>query len=82
MEMERELARGRGEIICNGVVSKDVKKGDGVKYGVTEQTLLERFAARRDVSLRVRLCEEGMMLMVVAQVQSRDVCRDLRCCTQ
>lgn len=50
MEMERELARGRGDIVCTGLVSKDNKKGDGVKYGVTEPTLKERFAARRDVS--------------------------------
>ena len=58
MEMERELARGKGMILCNGAVPKDSKKGDGVKYGITEQTLLERFAARRDVSNRRMLSQK------------------------
>jgi hypothetical protein len=50
MEMEKELAKGRGNIVCAGVGKDSAKKSDGAKYGVTEQTLKERFAARRDVS--------------------------------
>jgi hypothetical protein len=50
MEMEKELAKGRGHIVCAGMGLGDAKKGDGARYGVTEQTLKERFAARRDVS--------------------------------
>jgi hypothetical protein len=50
MEMEKELAKGRGNIICAGLGRDNAKKSDGAKYGVTELTLKERFAARRDVS--------------------------------
>jgi hypothetical protein len=51
MEMEKELAKGRGHIVCAGMGHGDIKKGDGARFGVTEDTLRERFAARRDVSL-------------------------------
>jgi hypothetical protein len=51
MEMEKDLAKGRGHIVCAGLGKESAKKSDGAKYGVTEQTLKERFAARRDVSL-------------------------------
>jgi hypothetical protein len=50
MEMEKELAKGRGNIECAGLGKESAKKSDGAKYGVTEQTLKERFAVRRDVS--------------------------------
>jgi len=50
MEMEKDLAKGRGHIECAGVGKESAKKSDGAKYGVTEQTLKERFAVRRDVS--------------------------------
>ena len=50
MEMEKDLAKGRGNIECAGVGKDSAKKSDGAKYGVTEQTLKERFAVRRDVS--------------------------------
>jgi hypothetical protein len=49
--MEKELAKGRGHIVCAGMGHGDIKKGDGARFGVTEDTLRERFAARRDVSL-------------------------------
>ena len=52
MEMEKDLAKGRGNIVCAGVGKDSAKKSDGAKYGVTEQTLKERFAVRRDVSFR------------------------------
>jgi hypothetical protein len=51
MEMEKDLAKGRGNIVCAGVGKDSAKKSDGAKYGVTEQTLKERFAVRRDVSI-------------------------------
>ena len=51
MEMEKDLAKGRGHIECAGVSKGSEKRSDGAKYGVTELTLKERFAARRDVSL-------------------------------
>jgi len=57
MEMEKDLAKGRGHIECAGVSKGSEKKSDGAKYGVTELTLKERFAARRDVSFTV--CEIG-----------------------
>lgn len=49
-EMERELARGRGFIVCAGMGGKDGRKGEGERFGVQESTLRERFTARRDVS--------------------------------
>lgn len=49
MQMEKDLARSRGDIVCAGIAKGDAKKTDGVKFGVTEQTLKERYAARRDV---------------------------------
>lgn len=51
MEMEKELAIGRGHIVCAGLGKDQAKKSDGVKYGITEQALKERFAVRRDVCL-------------------------------
>jgi hypothetical protein len=55
MEMEKELAIGRGHIVCAGLGKDQAKKSDGVKYGITEQALKERFAVRRDVRLLLRL---------------------------
>nr|XP_018265885.1 uncharacterized protein I303_02261 [Kwoniella dejecticola CBS 10117]OBR88043.1 hypothetical protein I303_02261 [Kwoniella dejecticola CBS 10117] len=48
MEMERELSKGRGLLVCNGLGKEDGKKGEGERYGVEENSLRERFAARRD----------------------------------
>lgn len=58
IQMEKELAKGRGDIVCAGIVKGDAKTGDGVKYGITELTLKERFAARRDVSVHC-LCTKS-----------------------
>ncbi|WVF70184.1 hypothetical protein IAT40_004972 [Kwoniella sp. CBS 6097] len=47
-ELEKELARGRGLVICAGLGKDDGKKGEGERFGVDEASLRERFAARRD----------------------------------
>lgn len=50
-ELEADLAKGRGSVICAGLGGKvDDRAGEGERYGLTEQTLVDRFAARRDVS--------------------------------
>ncbi|WWD21940.1 hypothetical protein CI109_106428 [Kwoniella shandongensis] len=47
-EMERELAKGRGQVVCVGLGKDDGRKGEGERFGVEESTLRDRFAARRD----------------------------------
>ncbi|WRT65160.1 uncharacterized protein IL334_002103 [Kwoniella shivajii] len=47
-ELERELSKGRGLIICAGLGKDDGRKGEGERYGVEESALRDRFAARRD----------------------------------
>ncbi|RSH90178.1 inner nuclear membrane protein enriched at telomere/subtelomere region [Saitozyma podzolica] len=47
-QMERELARGRGLIVCAGQGKEDGRKGEGQRYGLDEAVLRERFAAMRD----------------------------------
>ncbi|WWC67546.1 uncharacterized protein I206_101455 [Kwoniella pini CBS 10737] len=47
-EMEKELSKGRGLLVCNGLGKDDGKKGEGERYGVEENALRERFLARRD----------------------------------
>jgi hypothetical protein len=54
MEMEKDLAKGRGNIECAGLDRDSAKKSDGAKYGVRKQTLKERFAVRRDVGFQTR----------------------------
>lgn len=73
MAMEKELAKTRGDIVCAGILKADDKRGDGVKYGVTEQTLKERFAARRDVRPMLFDHPEGRSLNEAVEVQPRDV---------
>lgn len=51
-ELEADLAKGRGRVVCAGLGGQDGgRAGEGERYGVTEKTLVERFSARRDVSL-------------------------------
>ncbi|OCF42073.1 hypothetical protein I317_04044 [Kwoniella heveanensis CBS 569] len=47
-ELEKELAKGRGLVVCAGLGKDDGKKGEGERFGVDELSLRERFAARRD----------------------------------
>lgn len=49
-EMERDLAKGRGLVVCAGLGKEDGRKGVGERFGMEEQTLKERFSIRRDVS--------------------------------
>ncbi|KAK4686735.1 hypothetical protein P7C73_g3381, partial [Tremellales sp. Uapishka_1] len=47
-EMEKELAKGRGQVVCAGLGKPDGRKGDGELFGMEESTLRETFTARRD----------------------------------
>ncbi|WVW78875.1 hypothetical protein I302_100838 [Kwoniella bestiolae CBS 10118] len=47
-ELEKELSKGRGLIVCNGLGKDDGRKGEGERFGMEENALRERFAARRD----------------------------------
>ncbi|WVR04313.1 hypothetical protein IAU60_001313 [Kwoniella sp. DSM 27419] len=47
-ELERDLAKGRGSIVCAGIGKDDGRKGEGERFGVDEAALKERFAMRRD----------------------------------
>ena len=53
-EMERDLARGRGLVVCAGMGKEDGRKGLGERFGMEEHTLNEQFSARRDVSIVAR----------------------------
>ena len=50
-EIEGELARGRGLVVCAGLGREDGRTGLGERFGMEEPTLKERFSARRDVSV-------------------------------
>jgi hypothetical protein len=87
-QMERELARGRGLIVCAGQGKEDGRKGEGQRYGLDEAVLRERFAAMRDVSATAILCENSsrmrgeLWLTPPAQVLEGTIRRDLRGCAQ
>jgi hypothetical protein len=55
-EIEGDLARGRGMVVCSGLdrkgkdKGKEVKRLEGAVYGMEEGTLRGNYAARRDVS--------------------------------
>jgi len=51
-EMERDLARGRGLVVCAGIGKEDGRKGVGERFGMEEHTLKEHFSVRRDVGHR------------------------------
>ncbi|WWC87298.1 uncharacterized protein L201_002186 [Kwoniella dendrophila CBS 6074] len=46
--LESDLSIGRGLIVCAGLGKDDGKKGEGERFGVEENALRERFAAKRD----------------------------------
>ena len=50
LQMEKDLARGRGIIVCAGLGKDDGRKGEGERFGMEESTLKERYSVRRDVS--------------------------------
>lgn len=53
-EMEKDLARGRGAVVCAGWHKEkgSEHKGEGERFGIEEGALREIFAVRRDVSGR------------------------------
>lgn len=61
-QMEGELARGRGYIVCSGLDKPTDKgkklSGDGERYGVEERVLRQRFEARKDPKFSQEQFEE------------------------
>ncbi|ORX33516.1 Man1-Src1p-C-terminal domain-domain-containing protein [Kockovaella imperatae] len=47
-EMEKDLARGRGAIVCAGYGAEDGRRGPGERFGLEESKLKARYFNRRD----------------------------------
>ena len=56
-QMERDLAKGRGHVMCAGLGKDDGRQGQGQRYGMAEDTLRTRYLSRKDVSGAVLLVE-------------------------
>ncbi|EIW68654.1 hypothetical protein TREMEDRAFT_39562 [Tremella mesenterica DSM 1558] len=48
MEMEKDLAKGRGLVVCAGIGKDDGRQGEGERFGMEEDVLRERYSSRRD----------------------------------
>ena len=60
--MEGDLARGRGIVVCAGL-GKDGRV-QGERFGMEENTLRERYAAMRDVSIKQGIADGSPNLVV------------------
>ena len=49
-QMEKDLAKGRGYVVCAGMGAEDGFKGQGERFGAEESTLRARYLSRKDVS--------------------------------
>nr|XP_019005557.1 uncharacterized protein I203_02413 [Kwoniella mangroviensis CBS 8507]OCF69018.1 hypothetical protein I203_02413 [Kwoniella mangroviensis CBS 8507] len=72
-ELEKELSKGRGLIVCNGLGKDDGRKGEGERYGVEENALRERFAARRDPKFTRKQFDEIFESALKDLVEHEDV---------